>query len=247
MVLPLLAGVAASAIGGIFQARSANRAASTQARAATEAARIQQQASERTNQQLSGWREQDIARFSPYAETGGRAQNALAFEMGLGDRPQGYQGFQASPGYQFAMDQGTQAVQGSVAARNGLNSGAAMTELTRFGQGLANQEYGNYYNRLSGLAGTGLAAAGAQGDIGQRYGNAIAGNIINAGQSSAQGVANAANARAAGTVGMGNAFSTAIDNGLGAWQYQQALNAFNPSTTGSMAPMTSPRPMGRPY
>lgn len=236
MVWQVLAPIAASVVGGIFQGRSANRAANTQAQAATEAARIQQRAAERTNQQLSGWRAEDIGRFAPYAETGGRAQNALAFELGLGDRPQGYQGFQASPGYQFAMDQGTQAVQGSVAARNGLNSGAAMAELTRFGQGLANQEYGNYFNRLYGMAGTGLSAAGAQGDIGQRYGNAIAGNIINAGQSTAQGVASAADARAAGTIGMGNAFSGAINNGLGVWQYNQALNAFNNPAVGVNTP-----------
>ncbi len=231
MVLPIIW----AALGGVVSAIGARSAARSQSSAARQAAEIQAKAAEKTNRQLGQWRAEDMGRFNPYARSGGAAQNALAYEMGLGPMPTGYAGFQASPGYQFAMDQGREAVQGSVAARQGLNSGAVLAELTRFGQGLANQEYGNFYNRLAGLADTGLRAVAAQGDIGQRYGNAIAGNIINAGQSSAQGVANAGSANAAGTVGATNAFNNALTQGVGMWQQNRMLNAFMPQTSG--APM----------
>lgn len=62
-------------------------------------------------------------------------------------------GFQQTPGYQFAMDQGIQARDRSAAARGMLTSGAQQKELTRFGQGIANQEYNNWLNRIGGVAG----------------------------------------------------------------------------------------------
>lgn len=230
MVLPLIA----AGIGGVASIIGSRSAARTQANAAEAAAKAQAKATRETNARLGQWRAEDIARLDPYARSGTAGQNALAFELGLGPRPDGYAGFQASPGYQFAMDQGREAVEGSVAARSGLNSGAALAELTRFGQGLANQEYGNFFNRLAGLAGTGLSAVGGQADVGQRYGNAIANNMLGAGQSTAQGIANAGNARAAGTIGGVNAFNQAIGQGIGAWQQNRMMNAFaNPAANGT--------------
>ncbi len=62
---------------------------------------------------------------------------------------------QQTAGYQFAVDQGNQAINRSAAAKGMGNSGGVLAELARYGQGMASQEYGNQVNRLSGLVGQG--------------------------------------------------------------------------------------------
>ncbi|KMO22984.1 hypothetical protein [Methylobacterium indicum] len=77
--------------------------------------------------------------------------------------------FQASPGYQYAMDQALGAVQRSAAARGGLAGGNATTDILRTATGLADQNYQQYINNLGNAAqsyGTGLAGQG-QGYLGQ--------------------------------------------------------------------------------
>ncbi len=55
--------------------------------------------------------------------------------------------FQQSPGYQFARDQGLQAIQRSAAARGTLLTGGTLKALDQYGTGVANQDYNNYFNR----------------------------------------------------------------------------------------------------
>lgn len=121
-------------------------------------------------------------------------------------------GFEASPGYQFRLDSGNDSINALAGARGGLMSGRTMQDLAKFNQGMASEEYGNYFARLSGLAGQGLGAASGQATA--------AGNA-------AQGVSNAlagmGNAQAAGAIGVGNAINSGIQNGLGMWQYQKAM------------------------
>lgn len=104
--------------------------------------------------------------------------------------------FQADPGYAFRMSEGQKALERSASARGGLNSGATMKALTRFGQDTASQEFGNAYNRfnadrdrrygrLSTLAGYGMNAAGANSSAAQNYGNTVAGNQIGLGNANA--------------------------------------------------------------
>lgn len=59
--------------------------------------------------------------------------------------------FQKTPGFQFALDTGLQAV-GRANSKNRA-SGNALAELTKFGTGLASQEYGNQVDRLGRLTG----------------------------------------------------------------------------------------------
>ena len=58
-----------------------------------------------------------------------------------------------TPGFQFRRDQGQRAVERSQAARGLLESGSILQELTRFGQGLASQEFAAEQSRLAQLAG----------------------------------------------------------------------------------------------
>lgn len=100
---------------------------------------------------------------------------------------QAYRGFEATPGYQFRVDEGTKAVERSAAARGGLNSGATQKALTRFGQGIASDEYNNYINRLAGLAGTGQSATTQTGALGAASATNQGNALLNAGAARASG------------------------------------------------------------
>lgn len=81
---------------------------------------------------------------------GGLYQDALGVRGAEGvGRAQ--QAFQAGPGYQFALDQGLQALNRRRAAGGMLNSGNADADSMRYATGLANQEYGNWLSRLDSL------------------------------------------------------------------------------------------------
>lgn len=58
---------------------------------------------------------------------------------------------QQTPGYQFTVDQGVQARERGAAANHMLNSGNVLADLTKFGQGMASQQYDTQTNRLADL------------------------------------------------------------------------------------------------
>lgn len=120
-----------------------------------------------------------------------------------------YGGFMASPGYQFVRDQGQQGIDRNMAARGLLNSGARGRELSRFNQGLASQEFGNYMNRLAGAAGIGQSATNSTNAFASSY----AGNVANSNT-------NRGMARASGYLGAANAINSGINNVLGALPYR---------------------------
>ena len=122
--------------------------------------------------------------------------------------------FQTDPGYQFALQQGTQALDRSAGGSGMFGSGNAATALTNYGQGLANQQYGNWLSNLSGLNNQGLQAAagqtgrqGALAGINEWQGGQAVANNNNAvnGFVNAQNNMNAANAQ-----GGANIFSTIL-------------------------------------
>lgn len=103
--------------------------------------------------------------YDPYSRIGEQGTSAYADSLGL-NGPEGRLAalgrFQSGPGYQFALDQGTDAISRQAAARGTLAGGGTSADLLRFGQGLANQEYGGWQDRLRGLGEQGLTAAGGQ-------------------------------------------------------------------------------------
>lgn len=124
-----------------------------------------------------------------------------------------YQGFTATPGYQFRVDEGNNAINAMAGARGGLVSGATMQALQERGQNLATEEYGNYMNRLSGLTGMGMSAAGNQASAGANYASGASNALANQG-----------NAQAAGYIGQSNALMGGINTGLNIYGYMQGMN-----------------------
>lgn len=197
--MPVGAAIGGAAIiGGGAQIISGNKAA----KATTKAA----------DQQVAESRRQyDLTRadYAPWRTTGASALDRLAGEYGLNGRPMESQ-FTTSPGYTFRRDEGIKAVERSAASRGLLKSGAAVKAVERFAEGNAASEYGDYWNRLSGLAGMGQSAT--------------AGTVA-AGQGSTAMINNAyqqaGNARASSYANTGSAVNTGINNVLSAYLYQR--------------------------
>lgn len=88
--------------------------------------------------------------------------------------------FRASPGYNFALDQGLEAINRGRNARGMLNSGNTDRDAQKFGMGLADQNYQTWLTNLLGftnpeLGATGGAATGIAGA------NTNAANVLNQG------------------------------------------------------------------
>lgn len=83
--------------------------------------------------------------------------------------------FMTSPGYEFRLGQGLEAVAGNRAVNGLLRSGGALKALTKYGQDTASEEYGKWHGQQMGVAGLGLQGAGiAAGVANQNSANAAA-------------------------------------------------------------------------
>lgn len=102
-------------------------------------------------------------------------------------------GFFTSPGYDFRRNEGTRGIERTAAARGGAFSGNALRALSEFNSGLASQEFGNWFNQLSGIAGTGQTATESTGAFGANAANSAGRNALFAGDARASGIENEAN------------------------------------------------------
>lgn len=85
-----------------------------------------------------------------------------------------YSVFTNSPGYQFGLKQGQDAVTSSRAASGGLQSGATLKALTEYGQDYAGTKANDYLNQLFSVAGFGQAATNNTNALQSNYGNSVA-------------------------------------------------------------------------
>lgn len=113
--------------------------------------------------------------------------------------------FQAGPGYEFALDQGLQALNRRRAAGGMLDSGNSDLDAIKFGTGLADSTYGDWLSRLGGLVNPELSATSgaASGQAGVHGGLATlatgrASDLTNILGSTTSGMAGANNLQAQG-------------------------------------------------
>jgi len=138
-------------ITGSTQADAAKQAASTAATGQLDALKFAQ------------------AQEQPYQQAG---QQALGQYQNLLNGGAANFDISKLPGYQFQMQQGTDAIQNSAAARGQALSGNTLQGLQQYGQGLASTQFQQYMSELAGLANMGQNAASRTGNIGA---NAISG------------------------------------------------------------------------
>ena len=122
--------------------------------------------------------------------------NMYANAVGLGGAAGGAQALDAfktaNPAYGFGLQQGTNAALADAANKGYLGSGNTAMALQNWGQDYANQQYGNWVNRLSpylqqqlagagGIAGVGMGLGGALNANNMALGSQLAGNQMNLG------------------------------------------------------------------
>lgn len=161
--------------------------------------------------------------------------------------------FETSPGYEFRLEQGNDALLRNASARGRLGTGELSKDIIKFSQGTASDEFGNWFNReytgyadyanrLASLAGMGQTALGQTGATqaaglaaGQGQGLAalsagLGSNLANLSVQGAkyQGDAlnNAALARASGYVGGANAMAGGLGGAGDAVQLASLLGDF---------------------
>ena len=206
-----LIAAASAALGGFLTANASESAAETQAGAAREAGAI---SSERFQQTRA-----DVRPFTLAGQDSTAALHAL-FGLGPGQNPltsallspfnMSQEGLEATPGYQFTLDQGLKGIENSRVSRG--MSGNALREAARYATGLADTTYGQQYdrylgqqsaitNKLMALSGMGLNAGVQSGQIGQ----------MAAGQTG-EAITGAGTAEAAGRVGAAGAYAGIPNN-----------------------------------
>lgn len=175
--------------------------------------------------------------MTPWKEAGNRALGRL----------QDGSFFERDAGYQFRLDEGNKGINSALAARGMANSGAALKELTRFGQNFASNEYQNAWNRENQLANYGNNASLALGNFAggnaanlsnnyTGFGNATAAAEIGRSNRDAalvgaafQGLGAAAGAAAGGGAGKTSSPLAASGNYTGNYQpYSPSMNPLSP-------------------
>ncbi len=182
--------------------------------------------------------QQQLANLQPYVDTGTTATTQQANLLGLNGQDAANAAmstYQTSPGYQWQLQQGLRGVDAGAAAKGMLRSGATLKAEQTFGQGLADSDFGQYYNRLAGLSTTGESAAAGSavtadtaGSLAQGAGNtqaSIYGNTAGGLGSTVSGLFQNPNVQSLfnGTVGP----ATVQQNAL----YQQGAFASQPAGT----------------
>lgn len=162
----------------------------------------QQRSADAANQTMRGIYEQQRADQEPWRQSGMKALAGLEGNNFMQD-------WQKDPGYQFRMNEGMKAINANASARGGLNSGATLKALTRYGQDYASSEYdkayNRNYNRLSSLAGFGNNATNMNNQNAGAYGQSVAGNQIGMG-----------NAAASNQIAQSNRMGQFLGQGIGA-------------------------------
>lgn len=229
----------ASLLGGMMQSDAAQGAADTQARAADRASQMQ-------------WNEFNQVRQSqqPYMNLGQAAINPMMSAMGYHSdmskdmsNPLNQQfSFDPShldqtPGYQFALQQGMQGINNSSAAKGLGMSSANMRDAGRFATGLADQTYGDQFNRAlstyqtnyNGAANNASRLAGVV-QMGQNAAAGVGNQGLQTAMNSGNLLTSGAAAQGAGMMGSANAMNSALSNGMNYYMMNNMLNKMGGQT-----------------
>lgn len=218
---PVAAIAGGSVVSGLLGASAAKSGAKAQAQASDRAAEAQLIAARETNALQERMYNDTVARNEPARQIG---LNALTQLSGM-TAPTRPTGFQTSPGYQFQLQEGNDAIRRAASAGGMRLSGAALKDQAQFTTGLAAQDYGNWWNRETGLDDTRFNRIASIAGVGQTAnraldaaGSGFAGAVGATNTGTAANVGNAlmagGQARASGYAGQAQAFQNTL-GGLG--------------------------------
>jgi hypothetical protein len=192
MLTSSLVGAGSSLLGGLFGSSASSQ---------------YQKSLQQAQDYLKGQETQGLQNYSPYLSAGKGATTTLGSLLGTPGQGllQNWTGqfnaptaaeAEATPGYQFQLKAGQDAIQNSAAGQGSLLSGRTLADLNNYAQGTASTNYqntfnnaltqyqsgyntflnnqNNQYSRLMGLSGEGLSAAGGAGSLISGIGGDIA-------------------------------------------------------------------------
>ena len=110
------------------------------------------------------------------------------------------------------MNAGLESVTQNRAVNGLLNSGSALRGLNDYAQNTASNEFGNWWNRQSGLAGVGQAANTANQQAGSNYANNSGNALMNNANQQGQSAYYQANAQAQGAGQLAGAIGWGLQN-----------------------------------
>ena len=232
--MPAFIGMGVMAAGSLFSGIMGGQASK-------QAAQEYEQALQQAEGELQSQENLGLSKFNPYLNAGQQASGTLSQLLGTPGQglltpwtqqfsPLSAAQVQQTPGYQFQLQQGENAMQNSAAAKGSLLTGRTLADLNNYAQGTANsayQQYGvqdpllqyqtayqsflnnqqNTYSMLAGQQNTGLQAAGGASSLISNMGGDIASLMGQKGAAQAQGTIGQANAYGSILPGIGNSIS----------------------------------------
>lgn len=205
-------GFVSNIVGGILGANAASNASSAEVQGAQTAQNLEQQNQQQAEKFQTGvWTGTQQAE-QPYQAVGATGANNLANIINTPFQAPTAAQAEATPGYQFNLEQGTRAIDENAAANGTLMTGQTGTALEQYGQGLASNYYQQAYNNAlntymtnygtaMGGAQLGLSSTGQLASAGQAAAGGMTNLALTGGAQQAQQVNNAAAARASGYLG----------------------------------------------
>ena len=167
-------GQVATQVGGsLLQGSAAQRASGQQAAAAQAGIDEQRRQFEAMRESLSPFQQagaQALGEFAPFQQAGAQAfqqQQALAGLQGQPAQQQAISALEQSPLYQSLARQGEEALLQRASATGGLRGGNVQAALAQFRPAMLQQLIDQQYQRLGGLAGTGLETTANLARMGQ--------------------------------------------------------------------------------
>jgi hypothetical protein len=123
---------------------------------------------------IQATQDQSAAFLNPFYEAGTAGLGQLQ-QLAMGQRVPEF--LASNPAYQFRQQEEQKALERSAASRGGLLSGQFAKALQERSQGVASQEFGNAFNRLSGVVGMGQQAGQQLSGLRERTGERTLTNI----------------------------------------------------------------------
>lgn len=141
-------------IGDLFSNDAAVNAANAQAAGLNKGRREAYKYIDQGQADYTGQSNQALGYYDQLNATGQKANTTYADALGLNGADAGAaarSAYTTSPGYDFQMEQGLQALDRQRAASGSLASGGASADAIKYATGLASQDYGSWLDRLAGL------------------------------------------------------------------------------------------------
>ena len=195
---------------GLYGANQAKKGVKAQIEAGDRAAALEQQSADKQLELMRQIWEQQQKDQAPWLKQGQQAIGRLGDLMKPNADTSAM--LKNDPSYQFRLKLGQQQLDRNNAASGMGYSGSQLKAAQNYGQDLASTEFGNYYNRLAGLASGGQQTAQSLGGMGNNYATGASNTLGNLSNARTGILGQQANARASGYAASANAFNQGLGN-----------------------------------